>query len=181
MQTSTTPTCEINEGKIAHFLIPCVFLGIAALISFVFFWPLGIILTLICIGLASAESGLEFDSTDWKFRRFHKVFGKNMGKWKRLNNEGHFHLVLSVDVKNFNRLFPISNSYYGSAKSQSKSITYNLIFIPTDEANIIIYEFESYKKLLVAARFIIETTKFEVTDHIAIKLEENRLKRNQRL
>lgn len=180
MKTSTT--LVLSEGKTLNYLIPIIFCAIAAVISFVLFLPLGIILAIVTVLLGIIENGLEFNSETMEYRKFQSLFGFFWGSWSKINDPDSFHLRLSVDSHSYRTFSMISNpSFYGrDTTSQSKTITYDVVLHTKADQRITIYEFSSYKLALQLAKKLRELESFEVTDHIALKLEENQQKRMNR-
>lgn len=180
-QTSTT--LILNEGKTFNHPIPVVVFAIASIISFVFFFPLGILLALFCIAFAMIETGLEFNSETMEYRKFQSVFGVIRGKWVKIKNIDSFHLRLSVESHSYRTYNMMSNpSFYGrGATAQTKSITYDVMALTRDNQWIDIYEFLSYKMALQLVKHLRELDSFEVIDHVALKLQENQQKRINRM
>lgn len=178
----TTSTLVINEGKTMTYLIPIVFCGIAALISFVFILPLGVLFVLICILLGLIETGLEFNPETMEYRKFKSVNGFTWGSWIKIQNPESFHLRLSVESATYRRLtLGASPSFYGGSVASSKSITYDMMVRTKTDEWMIIYEFPSYKMALQLVKKMREFESIEVIDHIALKLEENQQKRANRM
>jgi hypothetical protein len=179
----TTTTHVINEGKTLNYLIPTILCAIASLISFVLFFPLGILLIIICIQLALIETGIEFNGETLVYRKFKLIFGVKRGKWKNIPDPDSFHLRLSVESHTYKTYFPGGSgaTFYGGSNSTSKSITYDVLVHTKTGQWIILYEFLSYKRALQFMKHLSSLDKFEVTDHIALKLEENRQKRADRM
>ncbi len=172
----------INEGKTFNYVIPFVFSAIGSIISFVFFFPLGIFLALVSISFAIIETGLEFNQEKMEYRKFKSLLGYSWGNWKKIHNPGSFHLRLSVESQTY-RTYTMGTSptYYGNSQVSSKSITYDIMVQTKSDKWIILYEFLSYKLALQLVRGLQENGTFEVTDHIALKLEENQQKRMNRM
>lgn len=182
MNTNNT-SLKISEGKTFSYLIPIIFCAIASIISFVVFWPLGVLLVGICISLGSIESGLELNTETMQYRKYQALFGSTWGKWLKIEDPDSFHIRLSVDTISYRTYGRLSSpSYYGRGPvSQSKSITYDLLYLSKDDRWITIYEFSSYKLVLKAAKNFLNLESVEVVDHIALKLEENYQKRMNRM
>lgn len=174
---------KISEGKAFNYLIPIIFCAIASIISFVVFWPLGILLAVACILLASVESGLELNMETMQYRKYQALFDSTWGKWLKIEDPDSFHIRLSVDSISYRTYGGLSSpAYYGRGTvSQSKSITYDLLYLTKDGRWITIYEFSSYKSVLKAAKNFLELESVEVIDHIALKLQENQQKRMNRM
>lgn len=178
----TSISLVLNEGKTFNYVIPVVFLAIASIISFVFFFPLGILLAIICISLALVESGIEFKSDTLEYRRFKSVFGITWGNWVKINNPESFHLRLSVESHTYRTYTMGTNpTYYGNGRATSKSITYDIQVLTKTNQWVDIYEFSSYKIALQLVKHLKELGAIEVVDHIALKLEENQQKRMNRM
>lgn len=179
----SNPILKISEGKTFNYLIPFIFCAIASLISFVLFWPLGILLAIVCIVLASVESGLELNKESMQYRKYQALFGNSMGKWHQIENPDSFHIRLSVDSISYRTYGQISSpAYYGrNTISQSKSITYDLLYLSKNDSWVIMYEFSSYKLVLKAVKKLQELESVEVINHIALKLQENQQKRMNRM
>lgn len=177
----TSPTLVLNEGKTFNYVIPVVFLAIASIISFVFFFPLGILLAIVCAAFALVESGLEFNSGTMEYRRFKSVFGTTWGNWIKIKDPDSFHLRLSVESHSY-RTYTMGTSptYYGNGAATSKSITYDVQVLTKTDQWVDIYEFASYKLALKLVKYLNETGSIEVVDHVALKLEENHQKRMNR-
>lgn len=176
MKTSTT--LILSEGKNLNYLIPVLLCGIASAIGFIFFFPLGILLAIAAVLLGIIESGLEFNTETMEFRRFKSLPGFSWGKWVKIPDPDSFHLRLSVESHSYRTPMMSSPAYYGrGSKVQSKSITYDIKVHTKTDQWIDIYEFSSYKMALQLAKKLRELESFEVTDHIALKLEENQQKR----
>jgi hypothetical protein len=181
MKQSST-TLVLNEGKTFNYVIPVVFLAIASIISFVFFLPLAIILTIACIALAMVESGLELKSETMEYRKFKSVFGITWGNWVKIKDPDSFHLRLSVESHTY-RTYTVGTSptYYGNGRATSKSITYDIQVLTKTGQWVDIYEFLSYKMALRLVTYLRDLKTIEVVDHIALKLEENQQKRMNRM
>ncbi|WP_294677075.1 hypothetical protein [uncultured Fluviicola sp.] len=181
-QTSTT--LVINEGKTLNYLIPLIFCALGALISLVLFWPLGILFSAIAIILGLIETGLEFNPQTMEYRKYKSLFASKWGEWKKIPDPDSFHLRLSVESHTY-RTYAMgaSPNYYGNGngRSTSKSITYDIMVKTKNEQWIILYEFLSYKLALNFVKHMRELESFEITDHIALKLEENQQKRMNRM
>nr|WP_294859874.1 hypothetical protein [uncultured Fluviicola sp.] len=174
----TSSTLVISEGKTMTYLIPIVFCGIAALVSFMLFFPFGILLTSICILLGLTEIGLEFNLETMQYRKFKSLFGSAWGKWSKVPDLDSFHLRLSVENTTYRRFVQsTSPSFYGGSSASSKSITYDMMARTKNDQWVIIYEFPSYKMALQLVKKMRELESVEVTDHIALKLEQNQQKR----
>lgn len=178
----TSTTLVISEGKTMIYLIPIVFCGIAALISFALFPPLGLLLTLVCILLGLTEIGLEFNLETMEYPKFKSLFGSASGSWTKIPDLDSFHLRLSVESTTYRRFMQgTSPSFYGGSAASSKSITYDMMARTKNDEWVIIYEFPSYKMALQLVKKMRELESIEVTDHIALKLEENQQKRANRM
>lgn len=179
-QASTT--LILSEGKTLTYVIPIVFCAIAAIISFVLFWPLGVILTLICISLVLVESGLEFKWESMEYRKIKSLFGITWGNWVKINEVDSFHLRLSVETVKYQRVTPgSSTSFYAGLPASSKSITYDFIYLTKSNSWVTVFEFSSYKLALQLVNYLRALETVEVIDHIALKLEENQQKRMNRM
>jgi hypothetical protein len=181
MKKTSTPLV-ISEGKTMIYLIPIVFCGIAALISFALFIPLGLLLTLVCILLGLTEIGLEFNLETMEYRKFKSLLGSTWGDWIKIPNLDSFHLLLSVESASYQRFTQATSpSYYGGSVASSRSITYDIMAHTKTDEWLIIYEFPSYKMALQLVKKMRELETIEVTDHIALRLEENQQKRANRM
>lgn len=177
----TSPTLILNEGKTFNYIVPVIFLAIASIISFVFFFPLGIVLTIISIALALAESGLEFKLETMEYRRFKSIFGSMWGNWVQIKDPDSFHLRLSVESHSYRIPMMSSPAYYGRGSvSTSKSITYDIKALTKTGQWIDVYEFSSYKMALQLMKHLQKAGSIEIVDHLALKLEENQQKRMNR-
>ncbi len=181
MNTNTTPRLTITEGKTLNYLAHAVFCGIGAIIGFALFWPIGILLAVACILLFLVETGLEFDPATLQYRKFKQLSGSRWGNWVPVTQPESFHLRLSVESETYQR-YPLgtSPSYYGSRGASSKSLTYDIQVLNESGEWITIYEFLSYKLALRFLREIGNLERWEVTDHVALKLQENQQKRAAR-
>ncbi|TSJ47880.1 hypothetical protein [Fluviicola chungangensis] len=180
MNQASTPLV-FSEGKTFNYLIPLLFCGIASAISFVLFFPLGIILAVTCVLLGSIESGLEFDAEKMEFRKFQSLFGFKWGNWRKINHPDSFHLYLSIENNSYNTPMLTAPAFYGSGPTvKSKSITYNVAVYTKRDEKIVIYEFSSYKMALSFMNHLRALTSYEVVDHIALKMQENQQKRMNR-
>ncbi len=178
----TSTNLIINEGKTLTYVIPIVFCALAAIISFVLFWPLGIILALVCILLGLIETGLEFNRETMEYRKFKSLFGSAMGNWMKVKDPDSFHLRLSVESVSYQRVIQGTGpSFYGGLSASSKSITYDILYLTQTDSWITVYEFSSYKSALKFAKYLRELETIEMIDHIALKLEENQRKRMNRM
>lgn len=176
-----TSTLVISEGKTMNYLIPIIFCGIAALISFVLFFPLGILLALVCILLGLIETGLEFNLEAMQYRKFKSLIGFTWGSWTKIQSPESFHLRLSVENTTYRRFVQsTSPAFYGGSTASSKSITYDVMAHTKTDEWIMIYEFSSYKMALQLVKKMRELESIDVTDHIALKLQENEEKRMNR-
>ncbi|MNJ84740.1 hypothetical protein D3C87_21990 [compost metagenome] len=176
-------TLKISEGKTFNYLIPIILFAILSLVSFVLFWPLGILLAAACVLLGSIESGLEFNTETMQYRKYQALFGSSRGKWVQIEDPDSFHVRLSVDSISYRTFAQLSSpSYYGrNTVAQSKSITYDLLYLSKNDHWVTIYEFSSYKLVLKAVKKLQELESCEVVDHIALKLQENQQKRMNRM
>ena len=177
----TSTTLVLNEGKTLNYLIPVLLCGVASVISFVFFFPLGILLALACILLASIECGLEFNAETMEYRKFQSLFGQTWGNWVQIKDPESFHLRLSVESHTYRTPMLASPAFYGNAsKSTSKSITYDVQVLTKNGQHLDIYEFSSYIMALKLVKHLQVLESVEVIDHVALKLEENYQKRMNR-
>lgn len=177
----TSTTLVLNEGKTLNYLIPVLLCGVASVISFVFFFPLGILLALACILLASIEGGLEFNAETMEYRKFQSLFGQTWGSWLKIKGHESFHLRLSVENHSCRTPMLAAPAFYGNAsKSTSKSIIYDVQVLTKTGQYQDIYEFSSYKMALKLINHLRALESVEVIDHIALKLEENQQKRMNR-
>lgn len=184
MTTSTTPPLlTVNEGRTLIYIFPAVFCGIAALISFFFLFPLAILLIGIVVILSLTETGLDYNPATYKYRKYKSLFGKKWGNWEQLINPEKFELRLSVERAYARSTFGNvgSTTWYGRSGEISRSVTYDLTYDNPTSQDTIIFEFQDYK---IAKAFIsqLEALNAEpVVNHIAIKLQENREKRMNRM
>ncbi len=177
----TSPTLVLNEGKTLNYLIPVLICGIASLISFVFFLPLGMLLALTCISLALIESGLEFNAGTMEYRKFQSLFGQTWGSWVQIKDPESFHLRLSVESNTYRTPMISAPAFYGnSPTASSKSITYDVQVLTKNGQHLDIYEFSSYIMALKLVKHLRALESVEVIDHVALKLEENYEKRMNR-
>lgn len=182
-QTTTTPLITVNEGRTLIYIFPAVFCGIAALISFVFFLPLAFFLIGAVIILSLTETGLDYDHSTQQYRKYKSLFGKKWGSWIQLHNPEKFELRLSVERAYARSTFGNvgATTWYGRSGEIAKSITYDLTYDNPTSQDTIIFEFQDYK---IAKAFILQLEDLNaqpVVNHIAIKLQENREKRMNRM
>ncbi|MNJ92010.1 hypothetical protein D3C87_96650 [compost metagenome] len=183
MTQTSTNLITVNEGRTLVYLFPAVFCGLGAIISFLFSLPLTIILTSLVILLSLVETGLDYNPFTQKIRRYKSLFGKKWGIWRQVANPEKFDLRLSVERAYSNYAFSqVGSPGYGRRSTEiAKSITYDLSYSTSKKKATIIYEFQKYK---IAKQFIEQLEELNqqpVTDHIAIKLQENLEKRMQRM
>ena len=182
-QTTTTSLVTVNEGRTLIYIFPAVFCGIAALISFFFFVPLAIFLVGIVVLLSLTETGLDYNPSVQKYRKYKMLFGKKWGNWKQLHNPEKFELRLSVERAYARSTFGNvgSTTWYGRSGEIAKSITYDLTYDNPTSQDVIIFEFQDYK---IAKNFVKQLEDLNtqpVVNHIAIKLAENKEKRMNRM
>jgi len=171
-----------NEGRTLVYIIPAVLCAVAAIPLLFFFFPLAIVFIALTVFLSLVETGLEFNSETNSYRKFKSLFGSKWGEWKRLVDPIEFHLKLSIEREYSNNAFSSvgSTNWNGSSTEIARSVTYDFIYESNTVQHKIIYEFLDYD---IAKRFLKEihlNTSIPVTNHIAIKLQENREKRMNR-
>lgn len=182
-QTSTASFITVHEGRTLIYIFPAVFCGIAALISFFFFFPVAIPLIALVVILSLTETGLDYDPTRQQYRKYKALFGKKWGEWHQLTLPEKFELHLSVErAYSRNAFSQVGSVNYGRQSTEiARSVTYDLSYSSAITKRQIIFEFQSYK---IAKKFLLQIEDlgtFPVIDHIAIKLQENKEKRMNRM
>ena len=164
-------TTAISEGKTNSLILPAVIGLFAGAVVCVFIPIAGVILLAFAISLFAATTGLEIDATDKRYRKYTSYFGFKWGIWHSVDS------VIAVDLK----LSAENGTYYHRLGERShKSITYDLITEEKSGKQQTIYEFMEYKPAKQALKAFGEAFQVEITDHIAAKMQENRLKRGNR-
>lgn len=183
MTKTSKSLITVNEGRTLVYIFPAVFCGIAALISFFFLFPLAILLIGIVVILSLTETGLDYNPITHQYRKYKSLFGNKWGNWVQLINPEKFELRISVERAYARNTF--SNvgtpTYYGRSGEIARSITYDLTYDNPTNQDIIIFEFQDYK---IAKAFISQLEALNeqpVINYIAIKLQENREKRMNRM
>lgn len=171
-----------NEGRTLLYLIPAVLLALIAIPFFFFFIPISFLLIAMTVLLTLVESGLELNTDTMQYRKFKSLFGNKWGQWKSLVDPSGFHLNLSVERSYRNNAFSsvASTSWNGSSTEIARSVTYDFSYDSSTSNRTIIYEFLDYDVAKKLVKQLSEITTIEVTNHIAIKLQENRQKRMNR-
>lgn len=161
----------ISEGKTNSLILPAVIGLFVGAVVCVFIPIAGVILLAFSISLFLATTGLEIDATDKRYRKYTSYFGLKWGVWHSAVS------VISIDLK----LSAENGTYYHRLGERShKSITYDLIIEDSFDKAQTIYEFMEYKPAKQAIKAFAEALQVEMTDYIAVKLQENRLKRGNR-
>lgn len=161
----------ISEGKTNSLIVPAIF-GILVGIGFTFLIPIaGLIILTVSISLFSATNGLEITNSGTGYRKYTDYFGLRYGTWHSLNSVGEVELKLSVDADTV-------RTYTG--RTELKSVTYDLIIELESGEKQIIYEFLEYRPAKLALRQLSSVLQVGSVDYIALKLEENRLRRENR-
>ncbi|MDH4474172.1 MAG: hypothetical protein QE487_16315 [Fluviicola sp.] len=164
-------TITISEGKTNSLIVPAIF-GILIGIGFTFLIPIaGLIILAVSISLFSATNGLEITNSGTGYRKYMDYFGLRYGTWHSLNSVGEVELKLSVDADTV-------RTYTG--RTELKSVTYDLIIELESGDKQPIYEFLEYKSAMLALEQFATALQVRSVDYVAIKLEENRLKRENR-
>ena len=171
---------SVSEGKSMIYLIPGIFLIVVAIAFFYFLPILSIILLASAIILFLAETGLEIDVEQMRYRRYKSLFGTKFGLWKIMLNVVEFHITLAVESKTYRTIPYQTNAAWSSRSSTSRSISYDLSYVDELNLNTIVFEFQEYKLCTAIAKQLRQYSNYEVIDHVAIKLEENRQKRMNR-
>ncbi|MES2555076.1 MAG: hypothetical protein V4604_02945 [Bacteroidota bacterium] len=161
----------ISEGKTNSLIVPAL-IGIVLGIGFCVSIPLaGIILLAFSISLFSATNGLEIAHSGTSYRKYTNYFGFRSGNWHSLNSVGEVELKLSAE----------SDTYQSRVGRYTvKSVTYDLIIELQSGEKQTIYEFLEYRPAKLALREFASVLQVGSVDYIAIKLEENRLRRENR-
>lgn len=176
---STSKVLSVSEGMSLVYLIPGVLL-IAVAIPFLFFFPfVGLVLIVTAIILFLTETGLEIDLEQMNYRRYKNTLGIKFGLIKHLPEINEFHLRLAVESKTLRGMIAPAGNWTNTT-GKSKSITYDLSYINSMGEPVILYEFQDYDLAKKMLKQLYATEKFDVVDHIAIKLQENRAKRANR-
>jgi hypothetical protein len=95
-------------------------------------------------------------------------------------NVVEFHITLAVESKTYRTTPYQTNAAWSSRSSTSRSISYDLSYVDELNLNTIVFEFQEYKLCTAIAKQLRQYSNYEVIDHVAIKLEENRQKRTNR-
>lgn len=183
MTSSSTHLVTINEGHTLVYIFPAVFTGLAAVVSFIFFIPLGLVLTAIVVLLSLVQTGLDYDPSTQSYRRYKALFGKKWGAWRQLDDPEKFELRISVERAYATNAFEnvTSTTWYGRSGEIARSVTYDLTYANAAKHDIMFYEFQDYKIARQFAAQLAELDQQPVTNHVAIKLQENREKRMRRM
>lgn len=164
-------TITISEGKTNSLILPAVIGLFVGAVVCVFIPIVGVILLVFSISLFLATTGMELSSTGKQYRKYTDYFGLKSGVWHSVAS------VTAVDLK----LSAENGTYYHRLGERShKSITYDLIIEEKSGKQQTIYEFMEYKTAKQALKAFGQAFQVELTDHIAAKMQENRLKRGNR-
>lgn len=177
---TTHQLLAVSEGKTMVYLIPGVLIIFLALPFIYFFFPVALALTVIAIVLFLVETGLEFDPEAQRFRRYKRLFASSWGQWHTMTEPVAFHLRLSVESRSFYALPYQPSPTWNGGRASSKSVTYDLSYVNSLDQHFMIYEFQDYDLAKQMVKSIQALNSFEVTNHIALKLQENREKRMNR-
>lgn len=169
-----------KEGRSSIYIIPAVIVAFVSLPFFFFFLPIGIALVAVTILLSLVETGFEYDPAFGQYRAYKSLFGKKWGAWNTLNDVSAFDLRISVETTQIRTAFPQNAAANWNNGSKSKSITYDLISTDSMGQKKIIYEFLDYTIAKKFVRELQEQGSVPVTNHVALKLLENREKRRSR-
>lgn len=175
-----TNTLIANEGKTLVYLIPGVVIIVISIPFLFFILPIGILLIIGAISLFTAETGLEIDLNNFKYRRYKSIFNSKSGTWKSFSTPTEFHLILSVESESIRNPYPVGGGGWNNSQNINKSITYDLICIDDLSIRHTLFEFLDYDIAKQMTKRLSNLNQFEVVDHIAIKLQENREKRANR-
>lgn len=161
----------ISEGKTNSLILPAVLGLFVGAVVCVFIPIAGIILLVVALSLFLATTGMELSSTGKQYRKYTDYFGLKWGVWRSTDS------VMSIRLK----ISSENGTYYHRLGERShKSITYDLITEDQLGKQQTIYEFMEYKTAKQALKAFGQTFQVEITDHIALKMQENRLKRENR-
>jgi len=173
-----------REGMTSVYLIPAV-IGFALAIPFFFFlWPVAFVLVPLSIILLTTETGFEYNLASNEYRSYKSLFGSKWGEWTTAMQPVRFDLRLSVEREYTTTPFSgIGNpgSFYGNSTEIAKSITYDLSYTNSRNQREIMFEFLDYDLAKKFIRELHEHGTVPVTNHIALKLQENQKKRMQRM
>lgn len=164
-------TITISEGKTNSLILPAVIGLFVGAVVCVFIPVAGIILLAFALSLFLATTGIELSPTGKQYRKYTDYFGLKSGVWRSVDS------LIAVDLK----LSSENGTYYHRLGERShKSITYDLIAEDQLGKQQTIYEFMEYKTAKQALKAFGEAFQVQITDHIAVKMQENRLKRGSR-
>ena len=127
---------DYNEGYSMGYIIPAVFIIIAAYFIGVYYLIPGILIGLSAILLFLIKSGFEIDTYKKQIRSYRSLFNIRFGKWTHLDE------IHSATLK-YNREFQVMNSR--GTSTNVRTITFNLILINENSDATKIYEFTEYK------------------------------------
>ena len=114
---------------------------------------------------------MEIDGSGKRFRQYTSYFGLKWGTWHSADP------VIAINLK----LSSENGTYYHRLGERShKSITYDLITEDHSGKERTVYEFMEYKPAKQALKAFSAMLHVGMTDHIAVKMQENRMKRGSR-
>lgn len=173
-----------NEGMSSIYIIPAV-IGFALSIPFFFFlWPVAFVLVPLSVMLLTIKTGFEYNLASNEYRSFKSLFGAKWGEWTTAAQPSSFDLRLSVEREYSNNPFSgmgAPGGFYGNSKEIARSVTYDLSYSNNRNQREIMFEFLDYDLAKKFIRELHEHGTIPVTNHIALKLQENQKKRMQRM
>ncbi|ASS48596.1 MAG: hypothetical protein A3D31_07430 [Candidatus Fluviicola riflensis] len=161
----------ISEGKTNSLVLPAASGLLIGVVTCVFIPVAGLILLAFAVSLFLTTTGLEIDLSGQRFRKYTSYFGLKWGIWHSADS------VIAIELKSSaeNRIY-----YHRTGTRSHKSITYNLITEDISGKEQTIYEFKTYKTAKQALKAFSATLHVGMMDYIALKMQENRLKRVNR-
>jgi hypothetical protein len=171
---------ELNEGNTNNFLIHGLGVSVAAILGFVLFWPLGVLLTIAAIGVFAGTNGLEVDTAGRRYRKFGRIWFVKFGTWERINDPVKVKLVLSSENMTTEQIATMTmmpGAYVPNISS--KVLTYDILLVDSSGKSTPVYDFLQYGNAKKALQGIADGFGIERVDKVAEKLEENRAKRSR--
>ena len=164
----------VREGFVNAFLIPGVLLAIPAIIFLMTNTPVGIALSVCCIVLFSAVSGLEIDGHSKRYRKYHSFFGVRIGKYRSW--EAYDQAVVLISTETHQLIGYMGSPLFFGPLGKTKSLTYDLILKGDGLQSVKAYDFLTYRDAAKAlAKF--EELGLQTEDRVLNKMIEKKKKR----
>lgn len=160
---------DINEGKTGANGVPAAFAGLLGVVLLTLNFWISLGFFGICALMSLVTEGIEFDTTNKRFRKYYGLFKLKTGTWKKIPVAKEVDLKLNIRSFSVTRWLPSGPGESGSARE--RIITFNII-LETITGQQVFYEFYQYNHARKALEAIGTILQIPMQDHVQEQMDE---------